>query len=384
MSFNIVIDDAVVEAERLFSPYGTPIIVPGRDISVNAHQADALIIRSRTQITEQLLAENPLIRFIGSTVVGLDHVDQDACQRHGVTFYSAQGCNARSVAEYVISQVVSYTVAQRRTFDSLTLAIIGVGHVGKQVAQLADALDIKLLLNDPFRAENDPNFTQSTLTRCLQEADIITLHTPLTHTGAYPSYHLINRHNIDNISTNALFINAARGDIVDEAALLTRSDLTLITDCWHNEPHINEQLLNTSVLATPHIAGHAWDAKYRGGTMARDALAHWLGENPPQSHFIKGGSTKCSGIYLPSPPLVASWGEGLTAQQQLAQLLQDAYNFAQDDSILRNAPQAQRAYTFEACRRNYPLRREWTQQSIQSERLLAQTIHWASALGFVI
>jgi len=384
LSFNIVIDDAVVEAEHLFLPYGTPIIVPGRDISMMAHLADALIIRSRTQINAQLLQENPRIRFIGSTVVGLDHVDEAACQRHGVTFYSAQGCNARSVAEYVMSQIVHYATQQERDFKSLTLAIIGVGHVGKALAQLATALEIKLLLNDPFRADLETDFTHTTLNRCLQEADIISLHTPLTTTGQYPTYHLIHQDNINEIKANALFINAARGDIVDEKALLSRPDLTLITDCWHNEPDINESLLATSRLATPHIAGHAWDAKYRGGTMARDALAHWLGVNPPQSRFVKGGSAKCSEIYLPSPPLVASWGEGLTAQQELARLLQDAYNFAQDDSILRNAPQAQRAYTFEAYRRNYPLRREWTQQSIQSERLLAQTIHWASALGFII
>jgi len=376
LSFNIMIDDAVVEAERLFSSYGTPIIVPGRDIPMMASEADALIIRSRTPITESLLAENPRIRFIGSTVVGLDHVDQAACQRHGVTFYSAQGCNARSVAEYVISQVVSYAVGQHRTFDSLTLAIIGVGHVGKQVAQLAGALDIKLLLNDPFRAENDPNFTQSTLTRCLQEADIITLHTPLTHTGAYPTYHLMNLHNIALIKKKALFINAARGDIVDETALLTRNDLSLITDCWHNEPDINQALLNASLLATPHIAGHAWDAKYRGGNMAADALAQWLGENPSLS--LREGTT------LHPLPLEEGWSKGLTAQQQLDQILKQTYNFYQDDAILRNTLVATRAQKFEAYRRDYPLRREWAQQALNTSGLSTQSIVWLKGLGFNI
>lgn len=382
MSFNIVIDDAVVEAKQLFSPYGTPIIVSGRDISMNAHRADALIIRSRTQITEQLLTDNPRIRFIGSTVVGLDHVDQDACTHHGVTFYSAQGCNARSVAEYVVNQIVNYAVTQQRAFSQLTLAIIGVGHVGKQVEQLTKVLGINLLLSDPFRAETEPDFVHTALTHCLRQADILTLHTPLTQTGAYPSYHLINRHNIDNINTNALFINAARGDIVDESALLTRTDITLITDCWHNEPHINEQLLNASLLSTPHIAGHAWDAKYRGGRMAADALAQWLGKSKTQETIIPAQAE----IYPSNDNIDFHLRENdnAIAQQQLAKVLQQAYNFTQDDAILRNTPPDKRASQFEDYRRNYPLRREWTQQSIHATGLDTLTLTWAKQLGFLI
>ncbi len=382
MSFNIVIDDAVVEAKQLFSPYGTPIIVPGRDIPMNASQADALIIRSRTQITEQLLSENPRIRFIGSTVVGLDHVDQTACARYGVTFYSAQGCNARSVAEYVISQVVSYAVTQQRTFQSLTLAIIGVGHVGKQVEQLASALGIKLLLNDPFRANSETSFAHTALTTCLTQADITTLHTPLTEAGDYPTYHLINAKNIACLKTNALFINAARGDIVDENALLTRTDLTFITDCWHNEPHINERLLNASLLATPHIAGHAWDAKYRGGSMAADALAQWLGKSKTPESVIPAQT----GIYPASDNIGSRLhgNENATAEQQLAQILQHAYNFRQDDAILRNTPTDKRAQVFEDYRRNYPMRREWTQRTVETTGLKKQTMMWTKELEFLI
>jgi erythronate-4-phosphate dehydrogenase len=328
------------------------------------------------------LSENPRIRFIGSTVVGLDHVDQTACARYGVTFYSAQGCNARSVAEYVISQVVSYAVTQQRTFQSLTLAIIGVGHAGKQVEQLAIALGIKLLLNDPFRHEKEIDFNQTSLHHCLQQADIISLHTPLTQTGAYPSYHLINRHNIDNISTNALFINAARGDIVDENALLTRTDLTFITDCWHNEPDINQALLNASLLATPHIAGHAWDAKYRGGSMAANALAQWLGKSKNTETVIPAQAGICpTNNEIDSHP---RRNDDTIAQQQLAQILQSAYHFNQDDVVLRNTPPDKRAQQFEDYRRNYPMRREWTQQTVETMGLGTKTLTWAKVLGFNI
>lgn len=174
----IVIDDAVVEADRLFGALGKTIIVPGRDITQNAQHADALIIRSRTQITAPFLQQHPNIRFIGSTVVGLDHIDQQACVEADVTLYTAQGCNARSVAEYVIVQIVAYALQQQRELESLTLGIIGVGNVGKQLQQMASLLGIQLILNDPFRQQAESNFPHTSLTELLAQSDIISLHTP--------------------------------------------------------------------------------------------------------------------------------------------------------------------------------------------------------------
>ncbi len=365
----IVIDDAVVEAEHLFGALGKTIIVPGRDITQNAQQADALIIRSRTQITAPFLQQHPKIRFIGSTVVGLDHIDVQASADAGVTLYTAQGCNARSVAEYVIVQIVAYALQQQRELESLTLGIIGVGNVGKQLQQLASLLGIQLHLNDPYRQQAEPNFVHTHLNELLAQSDIISLHTPLTHTGEHPTFHLINHRNLAFIKPHSLFINAARGDVVDELALLTREDLTLITDCWSNEPNINRKLLTKSQLATPHIAGHAWDAKYRGGFMAAQALAHWSGQKAPN--------------YNPNPsqqpPILAS---GNTPLEQLNSILQQAYPFFCDDQTLRNAPDAERAHTFEHYRRHYPLRREWTELSVINQSLTEYTHLWASRLGF--
>jgi len=365
----IVIDDAVVEAERLFGALGKTIIVPGRDITQNAQQADALIIRSRTQITAPFLQQHPNIRFIGSTVVGLDHIDQQACADAGVTLYTAQGCNARSVAEYVIAQIVTYAVQQQRELADLKLGIIGVGNVGKQLQQLASLLGIQLHLNDPYRQQAESDFPHMALTELLAQADIISLHTPLTHAGDHPTFHLLNSDNLTYIKPHSLFINAARGDVVDELALLTREDLTLITDCWSNEPNINNELLTKSQLGTPHIAGHAWDAKYRGGFMAAQALAHWSGQKVPN--------------YNPNPsqhpPILAS---GNTPLEQLNSILQQAYPFFCDDQTLRNAPDAERAHTFEHYRRHYPLRREWTEVSVINQSLTEITYLWASRLGF--
>lgn len=365
----IVIDDAVVEAESLFSALGKTIIVPGRDITQSAQQADALIIRSRTQISADFLQQHPNIRFIGSTVVGLDHIDQNACARAGVTLYTAQGCNARSVAEYVIVQIVAFAWEQQRDLSSLTLGIIGVGNVGKQLQHLASLLGIKLLLNDPYRQQAEAKFPHTELNQLLAQADVISLHTPLTEDGEYPTFNLINATNLTHVRAKTLFINAARGDVVDEAALLKRDDLHLITDCWSNEPNINSQLLTKSQLATPHIAGHAWDAKYRGGFMAAQALAHWSGQQQP--------------IYAPNLSQQSSiLAKGETALEKLNSVLQQAYNFFSDDQVLRNSPDAERSCVFEHYRRHYPMRREWTQLSVINQSLTENTNIWLTALGF--
>lgn len=374
---NLLIDDAIVSAECLFSPLGQVQLCAGRKLAQVAREypVDALIIRSRTQITEDLLRDCPSIRFIGSSVVGLDHVDQTACERHGVTFYSAQGCNARSVAEYVISHLVAEIAETGRLFSDMTLGIVGVGQVGKRVAQMAQTLGIHCLLNDPPRAEAEADFRQTELPDLLAQADAITFHTPLTHTGKYPSYHLVTAQNLKLVKPNALIINAARGGVIDESCLLTRNDLSLVIDCWENEPLCHPQLLTLSKRATPHIAGHAIDAKYRGGQMVAQALAEWLSKNDQAPEL-----TLSIGEH-PTIPLADTQTNPI---QQLASILKHGYDFAQDDLLLRttltNTPE-RFAQTFEDYRRHYPTRYEWHNFTIPAG-LAEQTQHWLIDLGW--
>lgn len=374
---NLLIDDAIVSAETLFAPLGTTTLSAGKQLAQQARQqsVDALIIRSRTQITEDLLTNCPSIRFIGSSVVGLDHIDQQACERHGVTFYSAQGCNARSVAEYVISHLVTQVAEEGRCFTDITLGIVGVGQVGKRVAQMAQSLGMRCLLNDPPRAEVEADFPHTDLSDLLTQADMITFHTPLTHTGKHPSYHLITAQTLSLVKPKALIINAARGGVIDEACLLDRTDLSLIIDCWENEPLCRPQLLTLSKRATPHIAGHAIDAKYRGGQMTAQALADWLGKD------YQAPDLRLSLDELPEIQLTHPEAEPI---HQLADLLQQCYDFAQDDRLLRttlaNTPNSF-AQVFEDYRRHYPARYEWQHFSIP-QGVTTQTHKWLTDLGW--
>lgn len=348
-SRRIVMDDAIPHAETLFGDLGEVIRMPGRDIDRQAvRDADALIVRSRTQINAELLS-NSKVRFVGSTVVGLDHVDQTWLEQAGIHFYSAQGCNANAVAEYVIANIVRWAAEQDMPLQNKTLAIIGVGHVGRQVHAKAQALGLRCLLNDPPRAAQEQDFPHTELNTCLQEADFITLHTPLTASGPHPSCHLLNRENMRLIRPNAVLINAARGGIVDETAWLETETAADIIDCWEAEPTINPALYRRAWLATPHIAGHSLDAKLAGSIMTSQALRRFWQASPLSSKIDH---------LLPAPShCILPRGHNLLTRLNSA--LCQAWDFRQDHDAIAHQEIKETHKKFEYYRRHYPDRREW-------------------------
>jgi Phosphoglycerate dehydrogenase and related dehydrogenases len=131
----LIIDDAVPYAKAIFSHLGEVTLMPGREINAETvKDADALIVRSRTQVNKALL-ENAAVSFVGSTVVGLDHIDQDYLNTQNIHFYSAQGCNANSVSEYVISALLHLAEEKGVQLNQKSIGIIGVGNVGKLLAK---------------------------------------------------------------------------------------------------------------------------------------------------------------------------------------------------------------------------------------------------------
>lgn len=366
----LVIDDAIPFATAIFGHLGEVILKPGRDInSDDLQSADALIVRSRTQVNQSLL-QNSSVNFVGSTVVGLDHIDQAWLSQQNIHFYSAQGCNANSVAEYIISGL--FQLAEDHSFDlrSQTLGIIGVGHVGKLVQQKAQVLGITCLLNDPPRADQESKTDFCELEDLLAQADIITLHTPLILTGKYPTHPLLNADNLKLLKPNATIINAARGGIIDEQAWLNTPTRAKLIDCWQNEPYINAALYQQADYATPHIAGHSLEAKVNGSAMVYQALCkhwkieanyHWRSELPPPPKPL-------------SSPNTNDW------QTALHQIFKQAYDLTQDDLAIRADNIEQVHQQFELYRRHYPVRREWSFHSINKTH--TQLDKNLQALGF--
>ena len=175
----LIIDDACYAYQQIFADFGEITAMPGRDIDPQSlRQADVLIVRSRTQVNQDLLAASQ-VKFVGSAVAGLEHIEQDYLKAKHIQFFSAQGCNAMAVAEFVISAIVNLAAELGFDYQQKTLGIIGVGNVGSRLAAKAQLMGIKTLCNDPPRQnrENLPDFID--LNTALS-ADIVSFHTPLT------------------------------------------------------------------------------------------------------------------------------------------------------------------------------------------------------------
>ena len=338
----IVADSKIPFLKGLLEPVAQEVLyVPGSDITNEVlRDAQVLLTRTRTRCDRHLL-QGTAVKFIGTATIGTDHIDLDYCNHNGITVVNAPGCNAPAVAQWVHSTILQWLAAQPAPLDhTLTLGIVGVGHVGSIVARWAHQLGYRVLLNDPPLEEQatDTNSELLTLNSKLIDlstlqckCDIITFHTPLTRDGDYPTWHLCDEAFLNGLQRCRLIINAARGAVCDNEALLRwQGDIAL--DCWEGEPNINRQLLEKAFVATPHIAGYSLQGKQRGTSMIIEALNRHFGWDitPVQA----------------STPLKGA--ENVTPQTII-----DSYNPLIDTAHLKSAPT-----TFESLRNNYPLRNE--------------------------
>ena len=227
--------------------------------------ADVLIVRTRTKINEALLAGSK-VQLVCTATIGFDHIDTAYCEAHGIRWMSCPGCNAQAVCDYIeeaLEEVRSDSLEVR------VLGIVGVGHVGSKVAKMAESKGYEVLLNDP------PKKIGVSLDFIAQKCDIITFHVPLDAS----TYHLCDAAFLSQCKPGALIINASRGRVVDEQALLA-SGHPFILDTWENEPHINPEVLAKARLASMHIAGYSVEGKRNASQMCLDAVAEEFGLKP--------------------------------------------------------------------------------------------------------
>ena len=274
----VVIDKGIPFLEGVFPPEIEVLHLSPEDITPEAvRYADALFVRTRTRINKELL-HGSNIRFVATATIGFDHIDQDYCREAGIHWVSCPGCNAQAVCDYVEEAIAS---SPHRLIASspLTVGIVGYGHVGKLVAQMAERKGYKVLLSDPPLGIGLP------LEQLAPLCDIITFHTPLTREGEYPTYHLCDANILHLCNPGALIINAARGGIIDEQALLSclnplpfREGMGVGTaiDCWENEPNLNQDLLKHVDLASCHIAGYSIQGKMNASEMCLRAFCEFF------------------------------------------------------------------------------------------------------------
>lgn len=278
----VIVDSHIPNIRGAIEPRAQVAYLDPKDMTREAvKDADALIVRTRTRCNADLL-DGSRVRFIGSATIGTDHIDLDFCASHGITVRNAPGCNAPAVAQWVYCAIQAWMHSRNITTpDGLTIGIVGVGHIGSIVARWGRALGFTVLLNDPPK-ENGENGGHSyfPLEELQRQCDIITFHTPLTRVGQWPTWHLCDQRFLDGLSRCRLILDAARGPIADNEALLRwPGDVGL--DCWENEPLISRELLEKCIVATPHIAGYSAEGKQRGTAMMLEALNDYYGWDIP-------------------------------------------------------------------------------------------------------
>jgi erythronate-4-phosphate dehydrogenase len=242
-------------------------------------------------------------------------------------------------------------MSRKKGFDlkGKTIGIVGVGNVGKKVAKACEVLGMKVLLNDPPRqtVEEDNNFFS--LQTIMDEADIITFHTPLTKDGEYKTYHLADAGFFSSLKKKPIIINSARGGIIDTNAIKTalrKGEISgAVIDCWENEPDIDLEYLNMADIATPHIAGYSADGKANATRMSLTAIADFYHLSKEPVSLVKEPE--------PANPVIDTT-KYTDSDNRVYDAILETYDSAGDYSRLINNPD-----TFKKLRNEYPLRREY-------------------------
>lgn len=277
----VVIDHKIPYIKEAIEKIADEVVyLPGNAFTPEAvKDADALIVRTRTRCNRELL-EGSQVKFIATATIGYDHIDTVYCQEAGITWTNCPGCNAGSVEQYIFSTLCLLKEKKGLDLKKATLGIVGVGHVGGRVKRMAEALGMKILLNDPPRADRgEEGFVD--LETILRESDVITFHTPLNREGKYATYHLVDEDLLFSLKRTPFIINASRGEVVDTASLLAALAAGkvrgAVIDTWEYEPCISRELLEVAFLATPHIAGYSADGKANATRMSLEALCKFFG-----------------------------------------------------------------------------------------------------------
>jgi erythronate-4-phosphate dehydrogenase len=370
----IFADENMPLVQQFFSHLGQVTLFDGRHVSAEQlATADVLLVRSVTKVNQSLLHANANLSFVGTATIGLDHIDQAYLSQRQIPFTNAPGCNAQSVVEYVLSSL--WFLAQRYQWQlsEKTIAVVGVGNIGSRLAKSLQLLGAKVLLCDPLRQQQEADFEHTTFATVCREADIISFHTPLQTQGEFATQHLVNAQTLAQLKPDCAIINAARGGIIDNVALLAEAETLaaigkkrpLVLDVWEHEPTILTALLPYLDIATAHIAGHSIEGKARGTEMLYQSLCQQLKIVPKHqlTQFLVAPA-------IEKVQLNAKFGP--PDVQSLARLL---YDVSRDDAIFR---QQLAVKGFDWIRKTYPARREFSSLQLSGTAVP----NWLGQLGF--
>jgi len=348
----ILIDENMPYAEELFNQLGEVILKPGRTLTADdLVDVDALMIRSVTKVNADLIAKANKLKFVGTATAGMDHVDQALLRERDIYFTAAPGCNKVGVAEYVFS--VMMVLAQQQGFSVFdkTVGIVGAGQVGSYLQHCLEGIGINVLINDPPKQASGDTREFTPLETLLEQADIISLHTPITRDGEYATHHMIDQAVLDSLRADQILINAARGPVVDNQALKQRlqqqDGFAAALDVFEFEPDVDMDLLPLLAFATPHVAGYGLEGKARGTTMIFNSYCE----------FLKLPLTASAADLLPIAPVPKATLQHAWDEATLHNLTQIIYDVRKDDALFRR--EIAKPEAFDQMRKEYWDRREY-------------------------
>jgi erythronate-4-phosphate dehydrogenase len=371
----IVADDKIPFLKGVLEPYADIVYKPGNKIDRRTIEgADALLIRTRTKCTAELL-EGSQVKFIATATIGFDHIDTQYCQKSSVKWTNAPGCNSSSVMQYIAAALLKTSREFRFLLQDKTIGIIGVGNVGRKIEKLALNLGMKVLLNDPPRAREEGDAGFHDFDTVVREADILTFHVPLTIVGKDKTYHLVTEKILKKMKKGAWLINSSRGEVVETNSLKKVLDSGrlggAILDVWEHEPDIDQLLMQKTYIATPHIAGYSTDGKANGTSIVVNELARFF-DLPLENWYP-------SDIPVPTCGEISISGKGKTPEDIVREAVEQTYNISEDDLRLRFSPT-----DFERHRGEYPLRREFQAYKVNLMNGNKATTGLLKKLGFNI
>lgn len=338
-----------------------------QQLAAQAANANALLVRSTTNVDSSLLNLMPNLSFVATATAGFDHLNTELLNNKGINWYSASGCNAQAVAQYVMSAILHLAEQDDFLVNQKSIGIIGNGEVGSRVAKQFAAFGCKITIFDPVQQANKvvPAVGELVDFETLLSADIICLHAPLNSHNQFPSLHMFNHEVLASLSATQYLINVARGELIDNNALLSLAEQThplpqLVLDVWENEPTIMRELIPYCRFTTPHIAGYSLEGRARGTFMLRERLCKMLGK---ENSMALSDSLPTVEQGLPVElvermSLTAHGDYSYDLQNTIKQLCDLSYDIRNDDRVFR-LHMAQ-STTITPLRKSYPIRREYS------------------------
>ncbi len=375
----ILFEDSIPRGHEYFSDFGDVSSYPvGELTDDDLENVSVLLTRSTTQVNPSVLRLPSSVKFVTTATAGINHLDTAWLDKAGILWSSAAGCNARAVAEWVISALLVTDADARLDMANATVGIVGAGNVGSMLASLLDALQIRYKLCDPplqKAGDKRPFVDLDEILNC----DVVSLHVPYSKEGEDATDKLIGTQELNQLNDKQILINACRGEVIDEKALKHRMQaLTpplLILDVFDNEPNIDLSLLSLCYLATPHIAGHSVEGKLRGTQIVYEQVCKLL--NKPVTKQLTDFLAPLEPIEFPS--LGVDSVE--LSLDEWRQLLLPIYDIREDDKHFRQS--MAQSNQFAALRKGYRVRREISSYTLRCSGKLNQAVRsQLEAIGF--